>query len=394
MLRKTIFWLHLCCGVVVGLVVLMMSATGLILTYERQLLALADQAYFSAPAHGEQRLDVDTLIESADRLPDFRPTSISLSAHSAAPVQLRAGRRDVRYLNPYSGEIYSPRSETLDTFFSAVTRWHRWFNLSGDNRDWGRAVTGISNLGFLFLVLSGLYLWLPKIYRWAAFKMRLWFTANPNAAARDFNWHHVLGIWAALPLLIIVPTATVFNYSWANNLVYFLSGEDPPQRGPREPENSRDSQTLATQSTAKQSYESYFQTATQAVDGWRSITLTITAEAEVPISIDSGNGGQPQKRHNLVVNAATGAIVSSDPFSSQSTGRKARSWIRFLHTGEALGLIGQTIAGLASLAAIFMVWTGLSLSLRRLQRYLKRKSLRKKESEHEKDFTKTTASDL
>jgi uncharacterized iron-regulated membrane protein len=37
-----------------------------------------------------------------------------------------------------------------------------------------------------------------------------------------------------------------------------------------------------------------------------------------------------------------------------------------LHTGEALGIVGQTIAGLVSLTSILIVWTGLALAWRRL----------------------------
>jgi uncharacterized iron-regulated membrane protein len=86
----------------------------------------------------------------------------------------------------------------------------------------------------------------------------------------------------------------------------------------------------------------------------------------VRIGIDEGNGGQPQLRHNLTLDAATGAVVAFAPFSSQTTGQKARSWIRFLHTGEALGIVGQTIAGLVSFTSLLMVWTGLTLAYRRL----------------------------
>jgi uncharacterized iron-regulated membrane protein len=41
-------------------------------------------------------------------------------------------------------------------------------------------------------------------------------------------------------------------------------------------------------------------------------------------------------------------------------------WFRFLHTGEAGGWPGQTLAGLASAGAAVLVYTGLSLALRRL----------------------------
>ena len=93
-----------------------------------------------------------------------------------------------------------------------------------------------------------------------------------------------------------------------------------------------------------------------------------------PDGVDEGNGGQPQLRHNLTLDASSGAVAAWAPFSSQTTGQKARSWIRFLHTGEALGLIGQTIAGLVSFTSILMVWTGLALAYRRLvQPLLRRK---------------------
>lgn len=47
---------------------------------------------------------------------------------------------------------------------------------------------------------------------------------------------------------------------------------------------------------------------------------------------------------------------------------------RFAHTGEVAGVVGQTVAGLASLGGAFLVWTGISLALRRLRAWLGRRS--------------------
>jgi hypothetical protein len=44
-LRRTIFWIHLCVGVTGAVVVLMMSVTGVILTYEMQLNEWARRSY-------------------------------------------------------------------------------------------------------------------------------------------------------------------------------------------------------------------------------------------------------------------------------------------------------------------------------------------------------------
>ena len=64
----------------------------------------------------------------------------------------------------------------------------------------------------------------------------------------------------------------------------------------------------------------------------------------------------------------TGKILREERWADLSPGRKARVWMRFLHTGEALGAGGQLVAGIASLGAAVLVWTGLALALRRLAR--------------------------
>ncbi len=92
MLRKTLFWTHLVCGVLTGLVVIMMSATGVVLTYERQMLAWADRAQFADPAPGQAPLLVAELLEAAGRqVPEFEASSFSLSNDPRAPATLSAG---------------------------------------------------------------------------------------------------------------------------------------------------------------------------------------------------------------------------------------------------------------------------------------------------------------
>lgn len=376
MFRKTIFWLHLACGISAGFIVLMMSVTGVVLTYERQVQAWEDRSYYAEPEAGQQMMSADQLIAASRNLEGFEPTSLMLSSDPNAPAMLRQGRSQTQYLNPYSGEAYSPHSDAWSAFFSSVRGWHRWFNVTGDGRSTARDITGAANLMFLFLVLSGIYLWLPKIYAKATIRARIWFNkTNLTANARDFNWHHVFGFWAAIPLLVIISTATVFNYSWANDLVYRLAGEEPPIRG-----GSASGQAPASAPTSRLPYSDLVDIAKTYSEDWRTITLSIPDETAgiANLTLDEGDGGQPQKRHVLTLDASNGAVTTWAPFTSQSAGTQARRWVRFLHTGEALGLIGQTIAGIASFAAILMVWTGLALALRRFLRWLERQKRTRK----------------
>jgi hypothetical protein len=103
------------------------------------------------------------------------------------------------------------------------------------------------------------------------------------------------------------------------------------------------------------------------VEGWRTITLRIPESGRAPLAftIDRGTGGQPQYRGTLTVSRLDAADARWEPFESQSTGRRLRSVLRFLHTGEVLGIPGQTIAGIASLGAVVLACTGIALACRR-----------------------------
>jgi uncharacterized iron-regulated membrane protein len=103
------------------------------------------------------------------------------------------------------------------------------------------------------------------------------------------------------------------------------------------------------------------------VDGWRTLTLRVPTAAQSPFvfTIDRGTAGQPQHRGTLTVQRDGSGAISWEPFQAQSTGRRIRTFLRFLHTGEVFGIAGQTVAGFASLGAVFLVWTGLALSWRR-----------------------------
>ena len=391
MFRKTIFWIHLVSAVATALVILMMSVTGVVLTYQRQMLDWAERDLYATPDEVSVRQPIETIVETvALSEPGFRRSSVIISANEMAPVAVSAGMGGSRLVNPYTGEYLGVGAPGMREFFGTVTGWHRWFNVSGEARAPWRAITGASNLVFLFLILSGMYLWLPKVFRWALFRARLMFDAKATGHARDFNWHHVIGIWTAIPLAVVVATASVFYYPWANDLVYRAAGDVPPSRAASAPapasrapmpthsaSESADPNAAGTYAGTgnsaappprKRSLDELFDLATEHLEGWREIAVQIPGDdySEVVFTIDVGNGGQPQRRHSLTLDAYTGGVAAWEPFDSQSPGRQARLWVRFLHTGEALGLAGQTVAGLVSLTSVLMVWTGLALAYRRL----------------------------
>jgi len=422
--RKVIFWAHLVTGLFVGVVVLIMSATGVLLTYQRQITAWADTRGLAAgpPTPGAERLGPEALLARVREVEGGEPTSIKWHADPERPVEVAFGRGRTLFVNGYTGEVLGHGNEAVRSFFRVVVAWHRWLGAEGDHRALGRAITGACNLGFLFLVLSGFYLWWPRNWTRQAFLNVLFFRRGLSGKARDFNWHNVVGLWSVVPLAIVVASGVVISYPWASDLVYRLAGETPPaaaargggggpgagaragagggagagdragagterggpraggapERGgePRGRGTSReavatglDGADVGTAPKPMDGVDALVARAESRLPGWRSITLQIPGSASDPVTfaIDRGDGGQPQKRAQLVLDRVTGEEVKWETFADNSPGRRARSILRFAHTGEVAGLLGQTIAGLVSAGAVLLVWTGVALAWRRFR---------------------------
>jgi uncharacterized iron-regulated membrane protein len=400
MFRRIIFWTHLCCGIAAGLVIFTMSLTGVLLTYERQIKEYMARQHYVPVAAQQERLPLERLLELQQLAdPSLQASALVVTNDPGAPVSFRAGRRVGPNLNPYTGEQFPVAAPRMDATFAWLTGFHRWFNVEGEQRALARQITGVSNVIFLFLILSGLYLWLPALYKWAVFKVRLWFKpAYPDSKARDFHWHHIFGFWSAVPLFAVVYTGAVISYPWAANLMYVALGVEipAPPAAPAAPATAASARQAAAtpapavnQPTALQQSDTqqgsaveprYDVLAFKSLDTlvaaalahdsaeWKRLTLTLpkAGDTSLQVEIDNGNGAQAQRRHTLVLDRVSGAVQEQRGFGDLPDAQRLRGIARFLHTGEVLGFWGQTVAGLVSLFALFLVWTGFALSWRRL----------------------------
>lgn len=364
-IRSIVFWSHLVVGVASGIVVLVMAITGVLLTYEAQISRWAEHRV-AIEATGP-RLEADALAQAALAETDGQATALVFENDPTAPVAATFGRGDKVLLDPYTGAALGDGDTAVHKVFGAATSLHRWLSFAGPN-DTGRALTGAANLGFFFLALSGAYLWLPKVWRWAMFKVRIAFRRYPNAQARDFHWHHIFGFWSLIPLIVIIFTGITMSYDRVQGVVMTLSGVGAEDGGrPSRPGGGQGGGTLQMAQGA--ALEPILATAIAHDPAWNRVTLDLplTPGAEtVTAKVDTGPGRQETRKETLTIDQAEARVVGVQTFADQPQALRTFMFLRFAHTGEHYGLIGQTIAGLASLASVFMVYTGFALAWRRL----------------------------
>src|SRR5688572_3222700 len=113
-IRSFIFWPHLIAGISAGLVVLLMSVTGVLLTYERQMIAWSDRGFRSVPDHPDQaRLPIETLITAFSKShPDVTPTAVTIGSAPDAPVAFAVPQRTL-YADAYSGAVLGEGSQAV-----------------------------------------------------------------------------------------------------------------------------------------------------------------------------------------------------------------------------------------------------------------------------------------
>lgn len=383
--RSVLFWMHLAAGVVAGIAIAIMSFTGAVLAFEDEIVAWFDRGVSTIvpPEEDTRRLDVD---EMRQRLlavhPEATVSAITVRRASDAAVLFTTGRDEGFYLNPYDGTVREIGARKLRAFMRMMLGWHRSLGREGEQREIGRAITGAGNLLFLFLACSGLYIWFPRRWCWRAFRPSLWFNYGARGRARDWNWHNVLGFWTAPILIVLTLSGVVMSYRWANSLVYTLTGSEAPAgRRSEEIEGLRPYEPPAPDARPLPLADLFDQAANTVLDwtelsmrlggrpragsGTRTSTPRSASPGPVSVTARTGNSWPRFASTRLTLDPYTGELLQRAGYRDQSSGRRLRTWLRFLHTGEALGWPGKLAAGLASLSALVLVYTGFALSWRR-----------------------------
>ncbi len=356
-LRHAVLWVHRAIGLTAGLVVASLALSGMLLAIEHPVVRWAESGHRSGDGPA---LPLETALATAQAGRADRPSAVTVRREARAPLALSYGR-ELRFVDATSGRLVGGGSSAR-SFFHTVEEWHRFLALEGGARNVARTVVGWASLGMIALALSGPVLWWRR--GGAAFRTAVLPRAGRSGAAADLDWHHAAGFWTAIPLLVVAGSGAVMALPWANAALWRAFASVAPAAPDQRPRTAPAGPWDAT------GIDAVVRRAQAEVPDWQTITVRVPAPGTPRVSVvaDRGDGGRPDLRTQLTFDAATAALVATEPFERQEPARRARSWLRFLHTGEALGALGPFVALPTALAALVLSVTGARLAFRRMGR--------------------------
>lgn len=215
-------WLHLWLGLVTGIVVVIVSITGAILTFEEELRYLF-QPYQHAESQGRDFLSPSVLAESVKK--EFQVPGVSAVIYRGegrtAVVPWYGDRKNllVNFVDPYTGKpVHSQKLD--DDFYRIMIIGHYQLWLP---RKIGKPVVAYSTLIFVVTLITGMVLWWPK--KWTRRSRDQSFLIRVKSSFKRLNYdlHNVLGFYSLLIALILALTGMVYGMEWFNNAVYWTA---------------------------------------------------------------------------------------------------------------------------------------------------------------------------
>ncbi|WP_159018474.1 PepSY-associated TM helix domain-containing protein [Algibacter sp. L3A6] len=224
--KKNILTLHKILGLATGIVVFIVSVTGCCWAFRTEIENQYND-YKKVTPQDQAFLTPTEVKKTAERV--FPNNTIHGSVFGKADDAIEVIFYDAEpefyqsiFLNPYSGAIIQV-DDHLSGFFA--------FILKGHTRVWlpkaiGEHVVGASILIFIFIIISGFILWIPKKRKNLKQRLKFDWKSTTRWKRKNFDLHTVVGFYICSLALVLAFTGSVMSYNWLKYVVYVSTGGD------------------------------------------------------------------------------------------------------------------------------------------------------------------------
>lgn len=375
--RTIKYWigrLHLWLGLASGIVVLIVSITGCLFVFQKEISeAIWRDKYFVIPPEDilPWTPSLSGLQKKAQTVlgPDRPINSITTYRQSDRSWEFTAYHLNdtaltyfgaVEYfqsvfINPYTGEVTGTRNYKYD-FFSVVKYIH-WSLLL--NTKYGQPIVGWSTFIFVLLLITGLVLWWPK--KWTRAIRDRSFKIKWKASFKRVNYdlHNVPGFYSLIPALIISMTGMVWAFNWWEAVVYVAASgtTTPPARVNIKPVDS----ARADEHPMSIAFREALQ---QLPEAQRLLMIPPAGKGGIIYAYGYKGRETYYGADALQFDGYSGRLLHRRNNSEKNRGERLIEMNYDIHVGAIGGLMGKIIAFIASLICAslpvtgFIIWWG------------------------------------
>lgn len=382
-MKKVFRKIHLWLSVPFGLIITLICFSGAALVFEKEIMEWSRSDLYYVEKVGNEPLSLEQLIPMvASTLPDsvtIIGANISSDPTRAYQLSLSKPRRASMYVDQYTGEVKGKHE--WSSFFMFMFRMHRWLLDSmkpGSDVFVGKMVVGVSTLMFVFVLISGIFIWLPRTRK--ALRNTLKISVRKGWKRFWYDLHVAGGMYTIIFLLAMALTGLTWSFSWYRTGVYKVFGvemqqnvshggapaatrsEGRPERGSHE-HSGADAESRENRFTSWQKV--YEQLKIQNPD-YKQITVS---SGSANVSFDRLGNQRASDRYTF--NPRSGEITGTTLYSDADKSGKIRGWIYSVHVGSWGGMFTRILAFIAALIGGTLPLTGYYLWIRKW--YMKKK---------------------
>lgn len=351
-MRKFFKLLHKWLSIPVGLIIFIICITGSILAFEKEIMECVYPERYFVKENVASPIPLKDLIPMAQsQLKAQKIIGVSISPEANRTYTLNLdGRRNTAFVNPYTGEVTGVYIYS-ESFFYSMMSLHRW--LMDGSHTWGKYTVGITTLIFVIILISGIFIWIPKDKK----KWKSRFTLNLRKGWRRFWYdaHIVLGFYACLLLLVCALTGLMWSFDWYRNGVNSLLGvETPKPKKEGDGERRRDGDNKGRKEELNiLHWDDVFAQIREKEPRYQTISIQDASASVLP-------GDAPHRRamDSYKFDANNGNIKKVILYEDTPESRRVMLWAYNLHVGAYGGLTTRILTCLACLIGATLPLTG------------------------------------
>ena len=356
--------IHLWLSIPVGLIITVICFTGAVMVLDKDIHRWMNPTFYTLTVTepNPTPMPIDGLVASLSKQLE-KPVvirSISLQNDPQASLQISLDEdRVTYYVHPYTGELLGTRTRfEKGGVYRTMFYTHRWLMMTDK---WGtispgKLITGVSTLTLVVILISGIFIWLPRARKNLGKSLRI----NTRKGWRRFYYdlHVAGGTYIAMGLLILALTGLMWSFQWYRAGVFALFG-------------------ATTETSSKHTKQPKEVPEAPNYTAWNNALSTLKAQQTnaVYYSISSkdirlyyNQYGNVSAYDTYLFDKETGALTETIPYATKPQSSKVMAWVYTIHVGAWGGLFGRLLTCFVSIMGGVLPLTGYYLWIKKTKR--------------------------